>query len=86
MKKILAVFIVILLLSQVFTVSAFAAGSMPVGGCLPGFELMPIMDHTGDMMDMHIGITVDLNGDGYICMKVISPDLHLHIDNTVPLS
>jgi len=41
-------------------------------------------DYYSDM-PMHIGLDVDINGDGYICMQVVTPDLHVHVDNTYPL-
>ncbi len=85
MRKIVSIFLVVLLLSQMFTVTAFAAGGQPVGGCPDGFDLHPFMEHMGDM-HQHIGVDQDLNGDGIICMQVLSDDLHLHIDNVVPLS
>jgi hypothetical protein len=37
-------------------------------------------------MHQHIGVDQDLNGDGYICMKMLSNDLHLHVDDSISLS
>ncbi len=86
MKKVISVVIVALLLLQVFSFTAFASGSQPVGGCPSGFELMNYMTPPPDMQDMHIGLSDDLNGDEYICMYMATPDLHVHVDNTVPLN
>ena len=69
MKRWMPVLLVVVLLSQLFSATAYAAPGVPVGGCLPGFQLHEFMDHSGDM-HMHIGVT---------------EDLHLHVDNTVPL-
>jgi hypothetical protein len=83
-KKILSVLLVVFLLCQVFTANAQAAGGAPVGGCLPGWELHEFMHHM-DGMHQHIGVEQDLNGDGFICVKILSANLHLHLDNTVPI-
>jgi hypothetical protein len=45
---------------------------------------MTIMDSWNAML-MHIGLDVDLNKDGYICMLAVTPTLHVHMDNTYPL-
>ena len=84
-KKLFSALMVVLLLSQVFSITAFASDGQPAGRCAPPFELHPFMDHSGDHMHQHIGVDRDLNGDGFICMKMISPDLHLHVDNSIPL-
>lgn len=85
MKKLFSILIVVFLMSQLFASTAFASEGQPAGSCQPPFELHPFMDHSGDPMHQHIGVTQDLNGDGFICMKMISPDLHLHVDNFLPL-
>jgi hypothetical protein len=36
-------------------------------------------------MHHHIGVTQDLNADGFICMRIVAQDLHLHVDNSLPL-
>lgn len=86
MKKLLTVAIVAFLLLQVFSTTAYAHENQPVGGCPTGFELMNTMVPPPDMQTMHIGLAVDLNGDGYICMYIATPDQHVHVDNTVPLN
>jgi hypothetical protein len=88
MRKSASILLVALMLLISISSAASAEAGMPVGGCPVGFTLMPVMMH--DMMEhTHVGITVDLNGDGYLCMKVApsttSTPIHVHVDNTVPL-
>ena len=85
MKKLFSVLLVMFLLSQPFTTIAFASEGQPAGGCPPVFEIHPFMNHSGEHMHNHIGIDQDLNGDGFICMLMLSSNLHLHIDNAIPL-
>jgi hypothetical protein len=84
-KKLILVIMVIVLVSMVFASNAYASGGVPVGSCPTVFDLMNYMDGTHQNMPMHIGLAVDLNENGYICMRVISPDLHLHVDDTLLL-
>ena len=84
MKKILSLMIVVLLMSFLLTSTAIASEGSPVGSCPPLFELHHYMDHSGDPLHTHIGVDQDLNGDGYICMRMLTNDLHLHIDNFIP--
>lgn len=66
--------------------AARAASGPPTGGCAPGFELHEWMMHDGHDGHRHIGVTQDLNGDGWICMKVVAHGaLHVHVDNVRPL-
>jgi hypothetical protein len=54
----------------------------PVGQCPTGFEPHDAMMH--DMPDhQHAGLTVDLNGDGTICVKHVTETIHVHVDNVV---
>ena len=58
----------------------------PTGSCPPGFE----RHHMGEHMDMdhsdhHIGTHADQNGDGYVCVKHLKNNLHVHVDNMLPL-
>lgn len=85
MKKLFSILLVTLLVSLFLVTTAFASHGDPVGSCPPNFELHHFMDHSGDHMHRHIGIDRDLNSDGYICMKMLSSDLHLHVDNFLPL-
>jgi hypothetical protein len=43
------------------------------------------MEHDGDHMHQHIGVSQDLNGDGLICVRHLSDTKHLHVDNTIRL-
>ena len=80
-RRLISLLAVIMSLST--TVPARAAGGPPVGGCAPGFELHEWMAHEDAEAHRHIGVTQDLNGDGWICMKVVGPGtLHVHVDNT----
>jgi hypothetical protein len=83
MQKIVPILMLVLVLTLSLTTAANAA-SMPVGGCPTGFMLMKVMDH--DMMEhMHVGLKVDLNRDGYLCMSEATSSIHVHMDNVVPL-
>ncbi len=84
MKKLSQVLLVTILLSILFTSAAFASNGNPAGSCPPAFELHEYMDHSGEHMHVHIGVDRDLNGDGYICMKQLPFDMHLHVDNSLP--
>jgi len=85
MKKLFSILLIILMVSLFLANVAFASQGNPVGSCPPKFELHRFMDHSGDPMHRHIGVDRDLNGDGYICMKMLPNNLHLHIDNSIPL-
>ena len=80
-KKLIFALLLVMLLSQ-FTVSAVFAASEPTGSCAPGFTLMMAMEHD-EHHHHHAGTDADLNGDGYICMKPVTPDsnIHVHMDN-----
>jgi len=83
-KKFIFALILIMLLSQ-FTVPAAFAAEVPTGSCPPGFTIEMVMDH--DMHPhQHVGTDADLNGDGFICMKPVTPEgkIHVHMDNTLP--
>jgi hypothetical protein len=85
MKKLLIVLMLVLLLSITVVFVALAHEGEPINGCPnPSFELHHIEDHEHEGEHRHIGSDTDRNGDGYICVKHISPDKHLHIDNNVP--
>jgi len=83
LKKILLIAFLALFLAVVVAPTAFAMAGEPVAGCPKGFELMMVMDHE-DPMHQHIGTMADQNGDGWVCMRHITDERHLHIDNTVP--
>ena len=83
-KKLLFAILLVILLSQFAVVNVFAAGE-PVGSCAPGFTLMMAMDDDVHH-HQHVGTDTDLNGDGWICMKHVTPveKIHLHVDNNLP--
>ena len=83
-KKLLFAILLVILLSQFAVVNVLAAGE-PIGSCAPGFTLMMAMDHDVHH-HQHVGIDTDRNGDGWICMKHVTPTekIHLHIDNNLP--
>ena len=83
-KKLMFAFLLVVLLSQFAVSTAFAAGE-PAGSCAPGFTLMMAMEHD-EHKYQHVGTKADLNGDGWICMKHLTPTekIHLHVDNNLP--
>jgi hypothetical protein len=83
-KKLLFALLLVILLSQFAVVNVLAAGE-PIGSCAPGFMLMMAMDDDVHH-HQHVGTDTDLNGDGWICMKHVTPDetIHLHVDNNLP--
>lgn len=88
MRKLFSSLLLVVLLLQVFGSAVSAAPGAPVGSCPPGFELHMAMSHDGDYMHQHVGTDTDLNGDGWICVKFVSVDsnIHVHIDNNLPLN
>ncbi|MFA5835567.1 MAG: hypothetical protein WC837_01305 [Bellilinea sp.] len=40
-------------------------------------------DHL-DHPDHHIGVAVDLNGNGFLCMLPLANGLHVHVDDVIP--
>ena len=83
-KKLLFALLLVILLSQFAAVNVLAAGD-PVGSCATGFTLMMAMEHD-EHEHQHVGTDADLNGDGWICMKHVTPleKIHLHVDNNLP--
>lgn len=84
MKRIMVIGMVTLIMLLTLVPSVFAAnGQPPVGSCPPGFEIHEFGNHNdGDHMH-HIGVAVDLNGDGLICVKHLPNGLHVHMDNVI---
>jgi hypothetical protein len=77
--------IVALALSTAASVASAAAesGNPPATGICPdGFTLHMIED--GDHHEHHIGLKTDLNGNGYLCVKILSEERHVHIDDVIP--
>jgi uncharacterized protein YcsI (UPF0317 family) len=83
-KKILFAFLLVVLLSQ-FAVPTVFAASEPQGSCPPVFTLEMAMVHDNHH-HRHVGTDTDKNGDGYICMKPVTPSgkIHVHFDNNLP--
>lgn len=84
-KKLVFTFLLVVLLSQFAVSSVFAAGE-PIGSCAPVFTLEMAMVHDNHH-HKHVGTDADQNGDGYICMKTVTPigKIHVHVDNALPL-
>lgn len=82
MKKSLLMVLTALVLVFTLVSPVLAAGSAP-SACPPGFERHQIGDHL-DHPDHHIGLAVDLNGNGYLCMKPLGNGLHVHVDDVIP--
>jgi len=83
-KKLLFAFLLVMFLSQFAVSTVFAAGE-PTGGCAPSFTLEMAMEHDNHH-HRHVGTDADKNGDGYICMKPVTPSgkIHVHVDNNLP--
>jgi hypothetical protein len=85
-RKIFATVLLLTLLVSLFAATgALADHQDPIGDCPRAFELHHYMGHT-DHMHQHIGPVEDANGDGYVCMKHLPNDFHLHIENHLPLN
>jgi len=82
MKKLMFALLLVMLISQ-FAVPVALAADAPAGSCPSRFELARAMDHD-EHHHQHVGTDADLNGDGWICMKHVRPEIHLHIDNNLP--
>jgi hypothetical protein len=81
MKNTVFVVLMVVVLASSLVPSTFAAGAPPRGSCPPGFELHGVGQH--EAHDHHVGLTVDLNGDNKICVKHVSEERHVHMDNVV---
>jgi hypothetical protein len=85
-RKFVFVLLLVLLVAQFRAPVAFAARERG-GSCPPGFTLEMAMDPgEHEHMHHHAGTSADQNGDGYICMKPVTPEgkVHVHIDNSIP--
>jgi hypothetical protein len=74
--------LIIMLVLTLTTAPVVQAASIPVAGCPTGFMLMSVMQHDA-MEHIHVGLAVDLNGDGYLCMRAATSTIHVHMDNVV---
>ena len=90
MKKLLVALYIVVLLALVLSATVFAQEGDPVGGCPHGFHLHHVMDHDDHAghIHQHVGSAADQNGDGYLCVIHVSVNgnIHVHIDNNVPLN
>jgi len=90
MKKFLSALSFVVLVALILSTAVFAQDNAPVGGCPDGFHLHHVMDHDNHIghMHQHVGSAADQNGDGYLCVSHVSVNgnIHVHIDNNVPLN
>jgi hypothetical protein len=84
-KKLIYTLLLVVLLSQFAMSTNVFAASEPVGSCALGFALEMVMVHDNHH-HRHVGTDADTNGDGYICMKQVTPsgNIHVHVDNNLP--
>ena len=84
LKKLIFALMLVVLLSQFAIPTVFAADG-PQGSCPPVFKLEMAMEHDNHH-HRHAGTDADLNGDGYVCMRHVTPTgkVHVHIDNNLP--
>jgi hypothetical protein len=82
MKKVVFIIAIATLLVLSVAPVVFAAnGQPPRGSCPPNFELHTVEQHENH--DHHVGLTVDLNRDNKICVKHVSEERHVHMDNVI---
>ena len=79
LRKLLYLFVLASLLT-IFTSSVAIAASG--SNYPPGFSLEEVMDH--EHHHQHVGTSTDQNGDGHVCMKHVTPDEMIHVDNDLP--
>ena len=84
LRKLVFAVLLVVLFSQ-FTIPTVLAASEPVGSCPSGFTLELAMDHDAHHHS-HVGTDADQNGDGFICMRHVTPidKVHVHTDNNRP--
>jgi hypothetical protein len=63
--------------------TARADSLMPAGTCPTGFTRMAVMEHD-NMEHTHVGLKVDLNENGYLCMSTATSAIHVHMDDVLP--
>jgi len=82
-KRLVFTLLLVVLLAQLPVFNAYAMGE-PTGGCAPGFTLEMAMEHD-DHHHKHVGTDADQNGDGFICVRPVTPagKIHVHVDNNV---
>jgi len=79
-RKLVSILILAVLLTLSASSVAVAAGSCPFG------FTRETAAHHDDHHHQHVGTSADQNGDGYICVKHITPNetIHVHVDNNLP--
>jgi hypothetical protein len=82
-KKLVFLLLMVLLLSSLSSYTVYASGGQSGRSCPQGYELHPLMDPM-DQMHTHIGLDQDLNGNGFVCMKMVTPDYCVIVDDTIP--
>ena len=89
MRKLYGTLFLVVVLALIVPAATVAAAD-PVGSCPPGFVLHPAMQHDHEPGHRHVGTDTDHNGDGWICVKHVTlkngTEVHVHIDNVLPLS
>jgi hypothetical protein len=82
-KKLVFALMLVVLVAQFAVPTVFAADE-PAGSCAPGFMLEEVRPHN-EHHHQHVGTSADKNGDGFICMKHVTPDerIHVHVDNNL---
>jgi hypothetical protein len=83
-RNVVFLFTLVVAVTLIANSTAFAAGG---SNCPPGFTLEMHMHHEDHEHEhVHVGTSADQNGDGYICMKPITPNgsIHVHTDNNLP--
>jgi len=87
MRKPMVVILLVILLALALASTVSAQSGTAAGSCPRGFELHPFMHHDDEHEPehVHIGLDRDLNQDGFICVRHLTPTIHLHIDNLLPL-
>ncbi|MEW6405161.1 MAG: hypothetical protein AB1649_25485 [Chloroflexota bacterium] len=77
--------LILVILASLLAVSTAFAVDEPAGSCPPAFKPAMVMDHE-EHHHQHAGVHTDRNGDGYICMKEVTPTgkIHVHVDNNLP--
>jgi hypothetical protein len=85
-RKLVLLLTLTALLSLFATPAAFASAELG-SSCPPGFT-REMVDHHDEHEHhhMHVGTSVNLNGDEFICVKPVTPDgtIHVHVDNILP--
>ena len=87
MKKVVAVLFLALLLALTMTSLISANEGEPQWACPDDFHLHEAGHHDDEHegQHQHVGSSEDVNGDGWICVKHATEQIHVHTDNNIPL-